>query len=216
MKSSTQPPAQSDGPLREGLPGRRISGGSRSSACLTSGQPVVALSPTNHLGVTMRDNPAVYFAMPATTAHTVEFRLRDTAGTSVYQTVLDTDEQALVKVQLPEQSLARDQRYQWHFSVVCDAQDRSQNIVLTGWLRRVSSELSLGQSEVSAAELALSAQLELAAAYQTAGLWSDAIAVVSDVYRQYPNNEAAHRAWLQLLRSLALESVLEPSLAASY
>lgn len=48
--------------IEPGLPGRRISGGSRGE-CLSRTQPLVALNPATNLGITASNQPSLHFVV---------------------------------------------------------------------------------------------------------------------------------------------------------
>lgn len=203
--------AQQQNSNRGEFPGRRIGGGTRGE-CLTSNQPLVALNPANNLGVTASDRPLLYFAVPKFDgSYPIQFVLRDASGTSVYETALEAGKtKGIVGIHLPQNTLKVGQDYQWYFSVVCDAEDSSQNMVLSGWLRRVSSKVAV--KDVSGLE----ANLNLVQSYQKAGLWSDAIATLVELRQTYPNHHQVQFQWAQLLQQLELKSVLERSVATQF
>ena len=126
--------AQTRSGVRQGLPGRRISGGARDNC--SSEQSVAALTSADGLEASVSDRSSFKFLLPEfDKIHPVEFKLRDSQGTTVYTEALSTgSEEKLVSIQVPEESLQADQNYRWYFSVICNAQDRSQNIVLWGQL----------------------------------------------------------------------------------
>ena len=203
--------AQQASPDRAEFPGRRIGGGTRGE-CLSGRQPLVALNSATNLGVTAKDTPSVYFLMPTLEdPRQVEFILRDSQENSVYETSFDIDTtQEIVGIHLPEGSLEVNQPYHWYFSIVCDPHDRSQNIVLTGWLQRVPSDIS----ESAMLESNLEASLERVRLYQEAGLWIDAIATVVELRQTYPNDNNVRLQWTELLQTLELDSVIQPPIAS--
>ena len=209
---------------RQGLPGRRISGGTR---CDCTGRPtLVALNPRNNLGTTISATPSVYFLVSQTEAnYPIEFSLRDSAGNKLYEAALSTKtSQGIVEIQLPEQMLKVDEDYRWRLSIVYDAEDPLQDDVLSGYLRRVTPEdYSIEEivaitndqstSDQSAqaqhtGEQSIAAQLETAKTYQQAGLWNDAIGILASLYHQHPTNEAVRTSWHQLLQALDLATVV--------
>lgn len=200
--------AQSPSSNRSEFPGRRIGGGTRGE-CLMNSQSPVALNPTNNLGITASDRPTVYFVMPQTSeSYPLQFVLRDADGNSVYDTTLTPNQtKHLVGVQLPQNAVKVGQDYQWYFSVVCDPEDSSQNLVLSGWLRRVTAQIPT-QKGADVAE-----QLKLANAYQAAGLWSDEIAVLAELHQTHPQHDRVEQQWQQLLQTLELQQVFHPSIA---
>lgn len=201
--------AQQQNSNRGEFPGRRIGGGTRGE-CLIGNQPLVALNPANNLGVTASDRPSLYFAVPKFDEYPIEFVLRDVSGNSIYEAPLEADtNKDIVGVHLPKNTLKGGQDYQWYLSVVCDTEDRSQNIVLSGWLRRISSGIALEDAS------GLKANLKLVKSYQQAGLWNDAIATLVQLRQNYPNNDQVRLQWNQLLQQLELKSVFEPSVAGN-
>ncbi|MGI0484012.1 DUF928 domain-containing protein [Pantanalinema rosaneae CENA516] len=200
--------AQSGSSDRSEFPGRRIGGGTRGD-CAMNSQSLVALNPVNNLGITASDRPTVYFVVPqAAETYPIQFVLRDGEGTSVYQTTLATNKaKELVGVQLPKNTVKVGQDYQWYFSVVCDADDSSQNLVLSGWLRRVASEMAVSKPGD------VDTQLILANRYQAAGLWSDQIATLAALRQTHPNHAQVRQQWQQLLQTLQLPQVVNLSIA---
>ncbi|HEY9616152.1 MAG TPA: DUF928 domain-containing protein [Microcoleaceae cyanobacterium] len=200
--------AQSQTSNRSEFPGRRVGGGTRGE-CLMNSQSLVALNPVNNLGVTASDRPIVYFAVPQSEqSYPIQFVLRDADGHSAYETTLTTNKaQELVGVQLPSNTVKAGQDYQWYFSVVCDPEDSSQNLVLSGWLRRVSAQITV-QTGTD-----VETKLKLAQAYAGAGLWSDQIATLAELRQTNPHNEQVRGQWQQLLKTLELQQVFSLSIA---
>ena len=203
--------------VRRGLPGRRISGGSRSpsTACLLpspdkfKGQSVVALVPENNVSRTSLSHPTFWFALPAISADRhIEFALMDEAEELVYAKTLQPNEKAgLLGISMPEESpaLAADQTYRWYLSVVCDPGSRATDLVVWGWLERAASTPDgspLGRAHV---------EFEPAA-------WNDALTAVADLYSDLisTNQSTADldKKWTDLLASEDLSWLLEaPSTA---
>ncbi len=200
--------AQQQSSNRGEFPGRRIGGGTRGE-CLMGNQPLVALNPASNLGVTASDHPSLYFVVPKfDESYPAEFVLRDASGSSVYETALEAGKNKdIVGIHLPKNALKVGQDYQWYFSVVCDAEDRSQNMVLSGWLRQVSPDVALKSGA------GLESRLNLAKSYQEAGLSNDEIATLAELRQTYPNNDQVQLQWQQLLQQLELKSVFEPTVA---
>ena len=138
--------AQTRSNLRQGLPGRRISGGTRGECA--SLQPVVALD-TDGKDSVAGEHSSVDFWLPEfDNIYPVEFKLRNSQGNTVYTESLQTGSEAtLVSIEIPEKYLQDHQDYQWYFSIICDVQDRSQNIVLSGQLQQ-TAELRYAEREM--------------------------------------------------------------------
>ncbi|MEL6469292.1 MAG: DUF928 domain-containing protein [Cyanobacteria bacterium J06623_4] len=215
LVSAVLPATARDVQLRQGLPGRRISGGTRSE-CMAGSSPVVALNPATNIGQTISDRPSVYFVVPEIEAsYDLEFSLRDADGNRVYEKSLNTStDRGLVGIQLPEQALQTEQDYRWYFSIVCDAQDPTQNDVLSGWLRQVEADTVAENALSLTAQDGVAEGLAAAQAYRAEGLWNDAIETLVSLREQHPNDVSVRDSWHQLLQALELEAPMNISVAA--
>ncbi|MEL6602094.1 MAG: DUF928 domain-containing protein [Cyanobacteria bacterium J06614_10] len=202
--------------LRQGLPGRRISGGSRSpeTACLrTPDQPVIALMPKSNLGLTLSARPTFWFSMPDVSAdRAVEFGLYDAEGEMLYQKTFSPGAAGITDFSLPEDApaLATGQDYRWYLSVVCDRASRSEDLVVTGWVRRIEADSTLQ------AQLATASPEEQVALYESQALWYDALTTLAKLQQTNPTS-ALRQQWTALFESIDLPQITEtpfsPSLA---
>jgi hypothetical protein len=214
-----QPSAQiqsSDG-LRQGIPGRRIGGGTRSDRVFSSDYAtLMAMLPSTNLGVTTAAQPALLFAIPEMVSdNTVEFVLRDRHDALVYETTFEVAHQGgLVKVEtaaLPS-ALNLNEDYQWYFSIVPNLEDRANDVVVHGSLRRVDSAEWFAQPEIDsslAQQIAIAPPLLKAQLYQQANLWHDAALILANLYQAEPKNPAIAAAWYQFLQAAGLESMAQ-------
>lgn len=196
---------------RNEFPGRRMGGGSRGD-CAIDTPALAALNPINNLGVTAREQPILYFAMPKVDQHYgVDFLLRDSKGATVYETTLSTGTgEEIVGVPIPAGTLAVGQDYQWYFAIACHPDDPAQLVVLSGWLRRVEPPVNM------TAATTVERKLEQAGVEKAAGLWSDAIATLVELRQAHPDHPTVHQQWTQLLQTLSLESLASQSLASRF
>lgn len=201
--------------VRQGLPGRRISGGSRSpsTACLTTpSQPVVALMPKSNLGITLSERPTFWFSLPAINPdRTLEFGLYDQSGELIYQESFNASGKAgISSLSLPNTftSLSAEKDYRWYLSVVCDPDSRSEDLVVTGWIRRVQSDNELS------AQLANATPQERLLVYEASELWFETLTTLAEL-RQTAQSDSdfdqlqvdAHQIdekWRGLLESIDL------------
>ena len=191
--------------LREGLPGRRISGGSRSpnTTCRAdSNQPVVALIPENTLGLTLTDRPTLWFSLPAISPdRSLEFGLFNQAGELLYQKSLKPPAEAgLTHLTLPEtdEPLQAEQDYRWYLSVVCNPESRSEDLFVTGWIRRVQPTHDIEQ------QLATGTQQEHLALYKEKNAWLDALTTLCKLRREDPTDTDLSQDWNSLLAAVNL------------
>ena len=210
--SSFSSPAFSDDTtpmLREGLPGRRISGGSRSpsTACvLASSQPVIALMPKSNLGKTITERPTFWFSLPAVSQdRSLEFGLYDSEGELAFkETLAVTAEAGLAQISLPETAapLAINRDYRWYLSVVCNSQSRAEDLTVTGWVRRVDPGSHFR------AQLAASTPEEQIALYESSDLWFDALTALSTLHHGGSAEDSIEQKWATLLQTIELPQVI--------
>ncbi|MEM6452336.1 MAG: DUF928 domain-containing protein [Cyanobacteria bacterium P01_D01_bin.105] len=194
---------QTHSPIGQTFPGRRISGRTR---CDCVGKPtVVALIPSNNMAITASSQPALYFLVSdSDRAYPLEFSLHDSEENIIYKAVLTPPENpGMVEVQLPQQALQPNENHLWALSLVYDAENPIQNVVVSGYLRQVTPEHpSLANAVSMSNDQSVEARLTMANRYQAAGLWNDTVSVLAKLLIQYPNDSRIRTSWNQLLRSL--------------
>lgn len=199
-----------------GLPGRRVGGGTRGE-CVAEGKQFTALVPTSNLGKTTSPYPNLYFYLPTdSTPSKLEFVLRDSADRLVYETVISASQRSGIMVldlasfapDLPP--LAEGARYQWYLSMLCDPQNRAQDVVLEGWLERSAPSAQLAQS------LKQASQSEEASLYWQAGFWLDALDVIAGLRAEAATQPTLFQQWSALLNAVDLGAIAtEPLLINS-
>lgn len=96
-------------------------------------------------------------------------------------------------------------QYQWSLTIVCDADNRSNNPTADGWIERVEPSPRLADILENARPI------KLYALYAEEGLWYDALASLAEMRRHRPD-EANLADWKELLRSAGLTELLEKPL----
>ena len=185
--------ANDDEPVRQGLPGRRISGASRlpTSACAQTTTPLVAIVPETNLGATAVPKPTLWLSVPeVTSAKQLDFYLFNTKEEIVYQTSVIVEPTAdIVGVDLSAMdsapSLEVNQRYRWAASMVCNPENHSENLAVEGWVDRVE-----------------------ATSLESNQLWYDQLRVVIEQLQHNPNNQDVSRQWHTLIASARLEQIV--------
>lgn len=191
-------------PPNRGLPGRREGGGTR-GGCVTTQPTLTAFIPETHYGTTTRAYPSFFWYLPQTTAEFAEFILLNAEDEEVYSTTFPlTGTEGIVRLDLPatedQPALEVGQDYHWYFALVCDAVDRSGDILTEGWIQRIEPDAAL------TTQLEQSADREHPALYAQSGIWYDALATLADL-RQSPSDAAVFQTqWNNLLESVGLES----------
>jgi len=205
-------PAQAntqDTSVRQGLPTRRISGGSRSpsNACLsTPNQPVIALIPEDNVGLTLQERPTFWFSMPGVNQdRTLEFGLFSEEGELLYQKNFQPAESAgVTNITLPAAAptLDTEKNYRWYLSVVCNQESRAEDLVVTGWVRRIQVTNELQQ------QLTVATEQERLALFETTEIWFDKLTALAELRRRHPSNQL-DQYWTALFESVDLPQVTD-------
>ncbi|MBT9313524.1 DUF928 domain-containing protein [Leptothoe kymatousa] len=211
-----------DSPI-QGLPGRRLGGGTRGGGSVAppsmNQMPLTALMPETNLGVTTAAHPCFLFYLPnAENVREVEYVLRNEADELVYETtVAVASDSGIFSIDLASVEglapLTIDENYHWYFSIV--AEDRAYDVSVDGWTRRVNLETWLaGRDSTSdlASKLGTAAPLEKARLlYQEAYLWHDAALILEELYQANPQDEAVATEWASLLAAVNLPNLTSAS-----
>lgn len=193
---------------RLGLPGRRVGGGTRGE-CNFGEKTLTALIPKNNLGLTVAGHPKFFFYIPETSdSQAVEFVLRDETDRQVYEkTFKTTGTSGVISLSLPESAqlkpLEIGKKYHWYLSVICNAQNRAQDISVDGWIQRVEPNRTL------ASKLEKVAPRERAALYAASDLWHEALTTLAQMRHSRPNDSTIAAEWAQLLQSVGLDNIAQ-------
>ncbi|MEM9484253.1 MAG: DUF928 domain-containing protein [Cyanobacteria bacterium P01_F01_bin.116] len=199
----TSAQAKDEEPVRQGLPGRRISGASRlpTAACAKSTSPLVAIVPETNLGTTAVAEPTLWLSVPeVTTTKQLEFRLFNAQNEIIYHTHLSVEPtNDLVGLDLSSMAnapkLEVDQRYRWTASIICNPTSPSENISVEGWVDRVDASNSNSGSE-------------------TMTLWYDRLGLVVEELQRQPHNQDVLSQWQTLMASARLDQIVPLSVEA--
>lgn len=207
-------------PAGLGAPSRTAGAGTRSSerSCPVVGKPLTALLPTSRFGVTVTPYPAFFVYVPALSPQTpplpVEFLLEDSNGNEIYKANFQTNgTSGIVTLNLPAQGglapLEVGQNYKWSFSIICQGNERSRDISVEGWVKRVALNPALGN------QLKLASPQKQVELYAEAELWQDALATLVQLRRSYPNDSAIALSWQKLMSAAGLDNLAQESLLPS-
>ena len=202
------PPDDIDQPrIKEPAGTRSLKGG-----CYSSGKPLTALLPSSQLGVTVAEYPALVVYMPVlgTEPSTipVEFVLETQSGEEVYKATFQTSQMSgIVTLSLPNTAglspLKIGEDYYWHFSVICNENERSQDLVVGGVVRRVELNSNLKE------QLSLASAKEQAELYAAAGIWQDAVSTLVQLRRDNPKDLELAADWEKLLKAVDLGNIAQ-------
>ena len=191
-------------PPRKGAPapGSRRGGGSRG---MNKSVPVISLLAPDHVGLTLREQPVLFWFTPTKQNGPVEFTLTvENADTPVVEAKLPLPAQpGLQQINLSDYKvkLSPGERYQWSVALILDAEERSANIVAMGAIERI---------EPNKLEQPLPSNLSKAEApkrYAEAGIWYDAVMAISDLIQSNPADTELRQQRASLLEQVGLADV---------
>ncbi|NEO99258.1 MAG: DUF928 domain-containing protein [Symploca sp. SIO2E9] len=200
-----------------GAPDHRTGAGTRTprQSCRVTGKPLTALLPSNNFGVTENTHPQFFVYVPAVSLENesipVEFLLESQDGEDIYQTRFNSNGTAgILAISLPNHEgvspLKVNSNYKWSFSVICDPDERSMDIAVEGWVRRVKLNSMLNHQ---LRQLSLSKRVEL---YAEAEIWHDALASLAQLRLENPDNLEVAAEWSKLLSAVGLEEFSQESI----
>lgn len=199
---------------QRGAPSRRFGGGSRiPQSCAEGPQAMAMIAPADNVTVTTSLQPSLMlWVNQSSDARDLEFVLRDAADEPVYHKVVTlSDEAGLVTLDMSEWDdaprLTQGDDYYLYMSLICDASDRSKDIVVEGALSPIDYESWLALEPMdpeptqSLHDLDPLAQAER---YVEVGLWHDAMAQLNQLRQEGETvaiRQEAQRQWQALLEA---------------
>jgi len=186
-------------PPQRGAPKRRVGGSSRGPA---DALPTVMLLVPDHVGLTVSENPPLYWYLSRPTSVRVEITLIDDKGEQplIEYAVANANGPAVHRIDLKQHkvSLKPDVEYQWSIAVVPNPNERSGDVMSAGVVKRVAPPQGLATQ---------GDRVALARAYAARGIWYDAIAIYSELIEQQPNDRALRESRAALLEQVGLKDV---------
>jgi hypothetical protein len=204
----TTPPSPGDMPVyvppRRGAPGGRVGGGTRG----VGDKPfLLSVLAPDHVGLTIQDQPCLYWFISNLPAHPIEFTLiKNRAIKPLLEVVLDRPPNPGIQcIRLSDYGLRLEPEtlYRWFVTLVPDPDRRSRDILSGGVIQRVPSTDTL-QKKLDDSERRRAPHI-----YAEASLWYDAWAVLSDLLEGSPNDVILRNQRMSLLKQAGLPEVVE-------
>ena len=179
--------------------GRRVGGGTRGT---NKSVPILSVLAPGHTGLTVREQPDLYWFASDVVTNPVELTLTLEKGdTPLLEKRLPVPAKAgIQRVCLSDYGvkLIPGQRYNWSISLVLDPKRRSKDIIAVGAIERVER-----------ADINLAAAPTTDAFYRFAadGLWYDAVMVISELIETSPSDLALRKHRVELLDQVDLPEV---------
>ncbi|MEO1211249.1 MAG: DUF928 domain-containing protein [Cyanobacteria bacterium J06638_20] len=198
-------------PPNRGMPGRREGGGTRGCWGNLNSVPtdsrLTALVPAENFGYTLDTSPSFFVYVPsffAEKAVAAQFEIVSEAGDIIYETTYQTSQQAgLIRINLPDDAnfagLEVGTDYNWAFTLVCDLEDPSGNLVVDSWIQRIEPDAALAEA------LQTASVEQVPDIYAQAGIWHDTLTSLADLPNA--NQPAVLENWRTLLDGVGLTAV---------
>ncbi len=210
---SQNPPAATATPVKfrpasKGTASVRVTGGSRGS-----GDDAVTLDvlAPDDVGTTTQEQPSLFWyqSKPANAKFELTL-LQENKVKPIVEVNIDQSAKAgIQRLRLSEHAgkLAVGVEYQWVVALVNDADNRSKDVVASGVIKRVEPTADLKK------KIAATPSSSLAAVYAEAGIWYDALSVLSDQIEAHPENKQLRQTRAELLGQVGLKAAAQADLA---
>lgn len=182
----------------------RVTGGSRGSGDAAITLDVLA---PDEIGETTMEQPSLFWfqSKPAQAKFELTLLQENKVKPIVQVSVERSTKAGIQRLKLSDHGakLSPGVEYQWVVALVTDADNRSKDLVASGVIKRVEATADL-KEKVSKAGPA-----SLASVYADAGIWYDALAVLSDQIDAKPDDKALRRTRADLLRQVGLKAAAQ-------
>ena len=188
-------------PPADGAPAVRVTGGSRGTGDATLTLDVLA---PNETGMTTLEQPSLFWfqSKPANAKFELTLLQENKVKPLVQFSVERSTKAGIQRLKLSEHGvkLAPGVEYQWVVALVTDPDNRSSDLVASGVIKRVEPSAELKE------KIAKASPGSLPGVYAEAGIWYDALSVLSDQIDAQPENKDLKEARVDLLRQVGLKS----------
>ena len=195
-------------PQTSGEASVRVTGGSRGTGPETIALDVLA---PDEIGITTQEQPSLFWfqSKPANARFELTL-LQDNKVKPLVDVQVDRAAKAGVqRLKLADQGvkLAPGVEYQWVVALITDPDNRSKDLVASGVIKRTEPSSDL-KEKIGKADSA-----SLPGVYAEAGVWYDALSVLSDQIDAHPDDQALRQTRAELLRQVGLKTAADAELA---
>lgn len=191
-----------------GNPSRRRAAATR-GGCFKQEQSPIPLIPSDQETLqTTAEYPSLFFYVPQIQqAKGLELVIRDDSkfGTLQKVSLNPSGKAGIVRINLTSKTgkpLEPNKQYTWGFSVICNFQNRDNDLSLQGSVKRVLADQNL------TVDLKTAAPEERIEIYVKNKYWEDALRTLADLRLQNSNDTDVKKYWEELLQSVKLEQVV--------
>jgi hypothetical protein len=203
---SPSPPAPGAGvvyqPPARGRPAHTVGGATRGTGDKV---PVLFVVTPDHVGQTTSAQPSLFWYVDRVpdASIQIEFTLLDEESIKplVEGFIVRPKRAGVQRIRLADYGvrLSKGVEYEWSVALILDPNDRSKDVVATGWIDRVEPSAQL------TSRLGAAGRERAAAIYANEGIWYDALAALSDEIDRDPADERLRQYRTALLRQVGLE-----------
>ncbi|WP_016950776.1 DUF928 domain-containing protein [Anabaena sp. PCC 7108] len=190
-----------------------VGAATRSASCLQGKKEIIPLIPADKLGLTLNGHPTFYWSVSTLPVKTAQFTIKTNGDEQpFYETDIKLPEQpGIFSFTLPKNTpeLAVGKTYRWDLTIICDAEDSSNNPYVAGLVQRTQVDPSLSDT------LAKATLRQLPAIYAESGIWYEALTTSVELRCTQPNDLVVKLNWRQLLTSVGLNNILSEPLLDS-
>lgn len=189
-------------PPRRGAPAGRLAGGTRGTG---DRLPFVCVLSPEHIGLTTREQPSLYWFISQPTSYPIEFTIIPSWGIRpLLETPLKPPVQPGVQsIRLVEYDVRLEPgvKYKWFVALVPNGDRRSKDIITGGEIELIKL------SEALRARLKQANKAEAVHIYAEAGIWYEALTFISELIEDAPDNSLFRKQRASLLRQVGLPQV---------
>ena len=182
--------------------GRRVGGGTRGT---NKSIPILSVLAPGHIGLTVREQPDLYWFASDVVTNPVELTLTLEKGdTPLLERRLPVPIHAGVqRVRLSDYGikLIPGEHYNWSIALVLDPKRRSKDVIAVGAIERVE------RAGLDQAALAAVPTTDSFYRFAADGLWYDAVMAISELIESAPANPALRKHRAELLDQVDLSEV---------
>lgn len=194
-------------PPKRGAPALRVGGSSRGEGCSRGGGegPSLSVLAPDHIGLTVQEQPSLYWFLSAATGCPIEVTLTDdqTIHPLIEARLPAPIQPGVQRIQLADYGvrLAVGVPYRWYVALILDPENRSKDIIAGGAIERVALP------EALRVRLAGAGKTQMPHLYAEAGLWYDALTSISELIDATPTDPLLRQRRAALLDQVALPDI---------
>jgi len=196
---------------RHVTPRARIGGGLRGGE---GEDPAVSALVPDHVGITIKQHPALNWFLSKHTSLPIRFTLIDERSIRalVEQSITTPNHAGVHAIQLSDFDFALEAnvQYRWYISVIKDLDSPSRDIVTGGMIERCEF------SECLALDATTTCNRDAVMTNASKGFWYDAMSCLCDLIEHNPEDIGLHKQRAALLKQVGLHDVAEWDLAQSH